>query len=161
MAQTETQPSPITKPRDAKAWAKRGDHTVTLPSATEVTIRLPSLPALAKAGAIPNDLLAYITPKAAAADRGEDPTPEMTTETLMNESAWRDFIISTMCVSPKVAPEDVGSLPEEDISMLSEFALRQRDTDALGHQLAGLEVTEEWRRFRDQQSALASLLGGV
>ena len=161
MAQSQTQPSPVTKPRDAKAWAKRGEHTVTLPSATEVTIRLPSLPSLAKAGAIPNDLLAYITPKAKAADEGQEPTPEITQETLMNEVAWRDFIISRMCVSPTVAPEEVSSLPEEDIVMLSEFALRQRDTDAIGHQLGGLEVTEEWRRFRDQQSALASLLGGV
>jgi hypothetical protein len=159
MAQTTD--SPIQKPRDAKAWAKRGDHIVTLPSATQVTIRLPSLPALAKAGAIPNKLLAYITPKAAAADKGEEPSPEITSETLMNESEWRDFIISQMCVTPKVAPEEVSDLPEEDISMLSEFALRQRDTDAVGHQLAGLEVTDEWRRFRDQQSALASLLGGV
>lgn len=160
MAQTETQ-SPIGKPRDAKAWAKRGEHAVTLPSAAEVTIRLPSLPALAKAGAIPNELLAYITPKAAKADAGEDTTPELTAETLMNEADWRNFIISHMCIAPKVTPEEVPSLPEEDVQMLTEFALRQRDQDALGHQLAGLEVTEEWRRFREQQSALASILGGI
>lgn len=160
MAQT-TEQSPVSKPRDAKAWAKRAEHVVTLPSAAEVTIRLPSLPALAKAGAIPNELLKYITPKQRAADAGEEQTPELTAETLMNEADWRNFIISHMVLSPKVTPEEVPDLPEEDVQMLTEFALRQRDQDVLGHQLAGLEVTEEWRRFRDQQSALASLLGGV
>jgi hypothetical protein len=49
---------------------------------------------------------------------------------------------------PDITPEDVPDLPVLDRDMILEFALRQRDTDAVGHQLYGLEKLDSWVRFR-------------
>jgi hypothetical protein len=62
-----------------------------------------------------------------------------------------------MVVKPELSEDDVDEIPAEDFGMLVEFALRQRDTDVLGHHLAGLETTEAFRKFRDFEERLADL----
>ena len=60
---------------------------------------------------------------------------------------YRELISRTL-VEPKVAPEEVKDLPFEDIELLAALATRQRDVDALGQHIAGLDDNEKWRRFR-------------
>lgn len=152
MTETATPPKPTGKPRTAAAWAKRREHDVTLPSGAEVTICIPSLPVLLKAGQIPNELIAV----AVKVEAKED----VTADNLVELAEFQRYLVQYACIAPEVTHEQVDDLPVEDVQMIVEFATRQRDMDALGHHLAGLEVTDEWKAFRDQQDSLASLLGG-
>ncbi len=56
---------------DVAAWKARSKRTVELPSGASVVIRLPSVPALLRAGRIPNHLLSMAQEYATA---GVDPT---------------------------------------------------------------------------------------
>lgn len=143
--------APIKAAGKAADWKKNAQHTITLPSGTAVEITVPSLPQLARAGEIPNDLLAVAT----AAVKEE----EITAEHLGKLADFHKWLIPKMVVKPTITPEDVAELPYEDIEMLVEIAGRQRDTDAVGHQLGGLETTAEWRDFRDQLAGLAAVVG--
>lgn len=149
---TPADTGPVAKADTVDAWAARASHSVVLPSATEVEVRLPNLPEMMQAGVIPNELLA-VAVKVETKD-------EVKTEDLEALADFHRFLVSKTLVSPEVAPEDVPKLPVEDVQFIVEIATRQRDTDALGRHLAGLERTAEFQAFRDQSLELARLLGG-
>lgn len=148
--QTENRPKAATS---VEAWEEKRVHKgVTLPSGTVVDIKLPDLPAMAKAGDIPNELLeasAQLQKAIADEDRST-----MTTETLVNLEEFMEFLLPEMVVAPPITPEDVKDrLPSEDKELLVQFAQRARDLDAVGRHLAGLEQLAEWRRFRGWEDA--------
>lgn len=142
----------------AEAWTKNRVHRgVRLPSGTVVDIELPDLPSLAKAGELPNELLAAAGELQEAIDKGD--RDRLTVDTLVNIAEFMEFLLPRMVVTPKITKEQVAALPSEDKEMLVQFAQRARDIDAVGHHLAGLETLSEWRRFRGFESA-AEALGG-
>lgn len=125
-------------------WKKLGQpQRVTLPSGTEVSIQVPDLPELLRAGEVPNELIKVATDASEEqAVSGYDP------EKVKDATDFMRFLVSVTVKDPAITPDDVPSLPVLDRDMVIEFALRQRDTDALGHQLYGLEKLEDWKRFR-------------
>lgn len=132
--------------------ARRNHYGVTLPSGAVVDIRLPDLPAMAKAGDIPNELLeASVQLQKAIEDKDRS---ALTTETLVNLEEFMEFLLPEMILQPKITAEDVQTkLPSEDKELLVQFAQRARDLDAVGRHLAGLEKLAEWRRFRGWEDA--------
>lgn len=133
------------------AWKKNAVHEgITLPSGTIVSIKIPNLPAMLKAGQLPNDLIEVAT-KAATEGKVPDDLLEKVEE-------YNRFLVAATVVSPAITEDDVADLPPEDIEMLVSFATRQRDLDAVGHHLAGLETVDSFRRFRELDSRGSDLL---
>jgi hypothetical protein len=126
-------------------------HTVTLPSGVEVEIRIPDLPAMAKAGELDNELLAYAVPSAPKLDApDEEPTPEQKKENLAKLNDFHNWLVSISVVSPKLTPEEVATtVPTPDKEVLVELASRRRDMDVTGHHIGGLEASAEFREFRE------------
>lgn len=122
-------------------WKKNKRHQVTLPSGAEVTIQIPNLPLLAKAGQVPNKLLEIVL-------GAQKPDFQVTPEMLGDQSEFAAFLVTHTVVDPVVTDADVAELPYEDVEMVMDFALRNRDFDAVGKHIAGLEKIESFRRFR-------------
>ena len=123
------------------AWKKAAVHDVTLASGVEVQIKIPNLPELVSAGEFPNHLVEV----AISVATGET---KVTGEEIKAQAEFYRELVARTLVSPEVAAEDVAGLPFEDIELLASIATRQRDVDALGHHIAGLDKNEDWRKFR-------------
>lgn len=145
-------------------WKGKSVHTITLPSGASVDIKLPDLAAMIKGGQIPNALLDVAQkvgsgqPLNEAAPDGEDGVSK---ELIGQISDFHAFLVSKTVQSPTVTPEEVlsGELPAEDIAVIVQFALRERDFDAVGHHLGGLETVPEFRQFRGLDSSITDILG--
>lgn len=131
------------KPTTLAQWKKNKTHTITLPSSTVVEIEVPDLPGLVKTGQIPNELVDMAI-KVAAGKR------EVTREDIVQQADFFNRLCVLTVKAPAVTEEDFtsGAIPFEDKEMLVEIATRQRDIDAVGHHIAGLESVKEWRNFR-------------
>lgn len=129
------------KPTTLAAWKKNAVHPVTLASGTEVEIKIPNLPELVSAGEFPN----HLVDTAIAVATGET---KVTSEEVKAQAEFYRELVSRTVVTPALTPEDVRELPFEDIELLSAIATRQRDVDALGHHIAGLDSNADWRKFR-------------
>lgn len=126
----------------AASWKARKTHEVTLPSGTKVTIQIPNLPALIKAGRLSNDLLIQ-----AAEIEGRSSTP--TVEEIMEQHEFVKSLIAVTVVEPAITVEEVDdTIPVPDQEMLIAFAMRQTDMDAVYHQLGGLETMNSFREVR-------------
>lgn len=124
------------------AWKKAKYHDVTCPSGTVVTIQIPNLPALIKAGRVPNELL--------DAAIGAGPDTEVTREMIEKQADFYAYLISITVTEPSVEPHEVGDLPYEDVEMIASIALRQRDMDAVYKHIGGLDKVASFRNFRDR-----------
>jgi hypothetical protein len=144
MSTTKTPDTP--KTATAASWKKAKRHAgITLPSGAVVDIELPNIQLLIKAGAIPNNLL----DAALQHQNAKEVTADMIKET-WDYTVW---ILPRTVVSPEITEEDVKDLPAEDVEMLTGFAARTNDIDAVGHHLAGLETQ---RRFREVRGLLTA-----
>lgn len=123
------------------AWKKAATHDVILNSGVQVTIKLPNLPELVAAGEFPNHLVETAINVATG-------NTKVTAEEVKSQAEFYREVVARTLVEPAVSPDDVKELPFEDIELLAALATRQRDIDALGHQIAGLDKSEDWRRFR-------------
>lgn len=123
-------------------WKKAKDHEITLPSGVEVSVSVPNLPDLISAGSFPNNLID------AAISFASGQTKKITKEFLTEQAEFTRKLVSLTVVSPTISESDVSDLPYEDIEMIVEIATRNRDLDALGQHLAGLEKSEKFRKFR-------------
>jgi len=138
--------------KSKSAWVKSAVHEdVTLPSGFKVDIKLPNLPSLIKSGALPNELVDVATK--AATDQ------EIPPDLFERLDEFNTFLVSKTVVKPEIAEEEVNSLPAEDIDMLVGFATRTRDTDAVGHHIAGLETIPSFRKFRGLDGSGPGLYG--
>jgi hypothetical protein len=133
----ETTAVPVTS---VEQWAGHKRHTVTLLSGAVVEIEIPNLPKMIALGQVPNALMS------AAMQFAQK--PKVTPELLQEQYEFTKYLASETVKVPAVRPEDVEALPTEDVEMIIEFATRQRDMDAVGHHLAGLEKIESFRRIR-------------
>lgn len=134
------------------AWKKAGTHTVTLPSGAVVDIRIPNLTAMAKSGQLPNSLLELVANK-------ESESKLTAKEELEKLDEFHRFLVPLTVVEPSITEEDFDDIPPQDVGMLVQFATRQIDIDAVGHQLGGLETIKEFRRFRGLDDSLTDILG--
>lgn len=151
-----SQSTPATK----TSWKKAGVHTVTLPTSAVVKITIPNLAKMAQAGELDNDLLQYAVPSLPT-DPDEEPTPEQKKENLTKLAAFHQWLVSQTLVDPKLSPEEVKeTVPTPDLEVLVELASRRRDMDVLGHQIGGLEVVPEWRKFRGIDDSDEDILDG-
>lgn len=139
-----TTPSTTSK----SAWKKAGVHTVTLPTGAVVKIRIPNLAQMAQAGELDNDLLQYAVPSLPE-NPEEEPSPEQKKENLTKLANFHQWLVSKTLVEPTLSPEEVKeTVPTPDLEVLVELASRRRDMDVVGHQIGGLEVSADWRKFR-------------
>lgn len=138
MTDTVEAPTKATK----TGWKKAAVHTICLPSNVYVDIRIPDLPALIEAGEIPQNLL----DTAIQVATGTEVKPSK--ELLIQQRQFTDRLVQLSVVDPKLTDEDLPDIPFEDKEMIVAIATRERDFDALGHQLAGLHKSEDFRKFR-------------
>lgn len=123
------------------AWKKAAVHDITLSSGVEVKIKLPNLPELVASGDFPNHLVEV----AISVASGET---KVTAEEVKAQAEFFREVVSRTLVEPALTVDDVKELPFEDVELLAAIATRQRDVDALGHHIAGLDKSDDWRRFR-------------
>lgn len=133
-------------------WKKARRHVVTLPSGVEVAIEIPNLPQLIKAGQLSNELINA----ALGATTGDE---KITRETIEQQADVYNKLVVLTVKDPEVTEADVAELPYEDVEMIVELATRQRDIDAVGHHIGGLEKTEEFRKFRSLGFSSENLSG--
>jgi hypothetical protein len=133
------------------AWKKNKTHTVTLPSSTIVEIQIPDLPSLIKAGKVPNQLLDIAL--------GATEKKKVTKEDIEQQADFYNILASLTVTTPVVTQDDFssGALPFEDKEMLVEIATRQRDLDAVGKHIAGLDKVASFREYRNISSQYAAL----
>jgi hypothetical protein len=135
-------------PSKIDSWKRKrqaGGH-VTLPSGTEVRIEVPDIMDMLGAGTVPNELVKFAVEASESMALG---AMDLDAEKFKEAANFKRWVIATTVKEPDgVEPDDIPALPTEDADMLFEFAMRQRDTDALGKHLHGLEKVAEWRQFR-------------
>jgi hypothetical protein len=124
------------------AWKKNKRHTITLPSQTVVEIELPNIQLLLKTGQVPNPLVQLVT------RASTDPNFTLTPELLTQQWDFTSWVVARTVVNPTLKEEEVADLPVEDVEMITDFAMRNRDIDAVGHHLGGLETVNSFRRLR-------------
>lgn len=144
--QHTTQDNANTKPVTTAAWKKSAFHTIRCHSGAYVTIRIPDLPALIEAGDIPQNLLDVALKVAGGQLAGEQQAPSL--DLISQSKAFTDVVVLKSVTEPKITEADLPDIPYEDKQLIVEIATRQRDVDAEGHYLAGLETSEKFRRFR-------------
>lgn len=124
------------------AWKKAAVHDdVTLPSGVIVSIKIPNLPELVTAGEFPNHLVDTAISVASG-------TTKVNSDHVKEQAEFHRHLVYKTVVEPALDLEDVKEIPTEDVELLVALATRQRDVDAVGRHIAGLDDSEEWRRFR-------------
>lgn len=132
-------------------WKKNKIHAITLPSSTVVEIEVPDLPTLVKTGVIPNELVDI----AIGVAQGK----KITRDDIVQQADFYNKLCALSVKAPAVSEEDFASgiLPFEDKEMIVEIATRQRDLDAIGHHIGGLEKLSEFKNFRNLSSQYADM----
>jgi hypothetical protein len=123
------------------AWKKAAVHQITTSTGVEVEIKLPNLPELVAAGEFPNHLV-DVAISVASGDR------KVTADDIKAQAEFYRELLARTLVTPEVTPDQVKEIPFEDVELIASIATRQRDVDALGHHIAGLDKSEDWRKFR-------------
>lgn len=150
-AQAAPAPQRPEQPKDAAGWKARAVHYATLPSGTIVSFTLPNIAYLIKTGKMPNPLVDSAIKLQNA--------KQVTREILEDTWDFAEWVIPEMVRAPSIDDADLPELPAEDIEMLAAFANRSIDTDAVGHQLGGLETVKSFREARGIFTSDENLLG--
>lgn len=141
------------KSRNAKTWAQAAYHDVTLPSGSDVQIRIPDLPRMIETGEIPQHLLD------AALGVANKPAATPSKELIVQQREFTDCLVKLTVTDPVLTPEDLPGIPYEDKEMIVEIATRQRDFDAEGNHIGGLDKSEKFRNFRGVSSLYSDVEG--
>ncbi len=136
--QEETKAKTTTK----AGWKRSALHNIMLHSGARVTIRIPDLPAMIEAGHIPQNLIEVAIGMA----NGSEQKPSV--ELVGQAREFTDLMTLKSVVEPEITAADLPDIPYEDKQLILEIATRQRDVDAEGSHIAGLETSEKFRRFR-------------
>lgn len=124
-------------------WKKAAVHNVLLPSGVRVDVKVIDLPRLVETGQFPQHLLDVALKEASG---GEKTTPSI--ELIQQQREFTDLIVRMAVVEPALDPEDMDEVPFEDKAMILDIATRQRDYDAEGAHIGGLDSSERFRKFR-------------
>ena len=157
----------------AEQWAAFGVHEITLPTGARVEIRLPDMGLLLAANRVPARLRdgalkrfreaieepdPETDPEAAALAAAEESTDEKKAkddpfdpEKLAELRDLNFWLVEQMLVRPKVTVAQMleGAIPNEDMELLVDVALRETDEDALGVKI-GVRRLAEFDRFPDE-----------
>jgi len=157
---TITEAPPSSSGGKAGEWAARAVHNVTLPSGMKVQVRFPDLAILIEGDALPErlrmvamEVWAGGSPQIVNEKLGEDGQPgkpELNVEIVKDLAALRRHLAAMCLVDPPMTAEDLltSGVPAEDIDMLGQIAMRERDTDALGVTL-GVVPLSRFETFRE------------
>lgn len=145
------------QPEGSGAWKNRALHTITLPSGQVVRIRIPNLTLLIKNDVLPERLRQVAVqealnpggPLVQPGQAGEAVTVD--TETVKQLYDLYEFLVVEMLVDPEITAGDLPDLPQLDLDMLTQIAIRERDVDAAGIRL-GIEPVSRWEVFRQQHN---------
>lgn len=121
-------------------WKSAKRHTVTLHSGAVVEFEVPNLPLLIKTGRIPQPLIEHAL--------SLQTKTKVSKEDIEDQYEFYRVLVPLVVKVPELTPEDVDLIPFEDVEMIVEFATRQRDIDAVGHHIGGLEKIESFRELR-------------
>ena len=135
-------------------WKKAKTHTVTLISGAVIEMQIPDLPTLVKDNQIPNELIDV----AIGITKGDT---EITRDDIVKQAEFFNKIVSIAVVAPKITETEIaeGVIPFEDKELIVELATRQRDLDAVGHHISGLEKVKDWQKFRGLTHVYADVDG--
>lgn len=130
----------------ADQWAGPiAEHEIVLPSGAAVLIRIPDLPALIESGEFPQHLLD------AALGVANKPNAKPTKDLIVQQREFTDALVKATVLDPPITDamlDHKTGIPFEDKEMLVDIATRQRDLDAEGTHIGGLETSDKWRKFR-------------
>lgn len=130
----------------ADQWAgPQAEHEVVLPSGAVVLIRIPDLPAMIENGEFPQHLID------AALGVASKPDAKPSKDMIVQQREFTDALVKACVLDPVMTDamlDHKKGIPFEDKEMLVEIATRQRDLDAEGNHIGGLEKSEKWQRFR-------------
>lgn len=144
MSQTEERPKAVS----ASAWKKAKVHEgVTLPSGAVVDISVPNLSQLIASGQLPNALVDAAMKLDSERQQDEKPA-KLDPELLRDTWEFVKFIVPLTVHKPSITSDDVDDIPIEDAEMITSFATRRNDIDAIGHHLGGLETHRRFRELR-------------
>lgn len=123
-------------------WGAAALHTPLLPSGKRVQIRIPDLGDMVESGEIPQHLL-----EVALGVINNDTTVDK--ELILKQGEFTKVIVKATVVVPKLeTDEQFKKIPVEDKEFLVAIATRQRDLDAEGAHIAGLDTSTKFRKFR-------------
>lgn len=165
-----------TKTTSKTAWQRRNDrgpHLAKLPSGAVVKFVIADLSLLLRSGKLPDSLQITASLMSAHEDGPSGYQRDLVSTAIMRGGDAQETVaaaievardlthhlIAESLVEPKVTPEEVaeGLFPELDIIMLTEFATRERNVDAVGKRLPIVVPYEEpWATFRVQRSGAES-----
>ena len=169
--------APETTESPLSGWQSRAVHRITLPSGEKVRIRIPGIATMLEHGHLPDDLfeIAFAEVVDTVSVQGaEGPAVipgsvqwvgkaegnEQKMERLQAYGRFQRHLVAAALVEPTMTFEQVteatisGSLPEDDLSMISEIVQRIRFRDARGVRL-GVEPLERWAAFRETHTGIA------
>jgi len=126
------------------SWKKSKVHeNITTPSGSVISLQIPNLPALVRAGQLPNHLIEVAT---GVSNGSTAITPEL----FGKQAEFTNKLVSLAVVDPELTEEEVEEVvPYEDQEFIVEIATRQRDLDAVGRHIGGLHTQDEFRKFRN------------
>jgi hypothetical protein len=101
-------------------WKAKSLHTIPLPSGAEVSIRLPNVSKMVIGGDFPNALRDIALRELQGLDRGE-----LTMEQLEAAVTFGNYVVCATVVDPKLTPDDLDELPQEDVEALAALAKRE------------------------------------
>jgi hypothetical protein len=124
-------------------WKRNAVHTIVLHSGTVVKVRIPDLAKMIEVGTIPQNLMDSALGMASNPSMADKPGREL----MATQREFTDLVTLHTVVEPKLTEEDVADIPYEDKEMLVEIATRNRNLDAEGSHISGLDKSEKYRRF--------------
>ena len=152
-------------------WQNRAVHAITLPSGQRVRIKLPGVATLLERGEIPPHLGAYAVADlvedtgaggvvAKALEESGENQSEGLRQRIAEFAAYQRHLVSAAVVAfeengewvpVKLTDEQMATLPENDLSLISDLVKRLRGTDARGVRI-GVEPIDRWELFRSFHS---------
>lgn len=139
------------KATTASGWKKAGLHTVVTHTGEIIKLKIPDLPRLIEAGEFPQHLLDAALSAAGEQTEVAESTPKSTEELIERIKQQREFsdkLVELTVVEPKLTSADIPDIPFEDRDFVVSVALRLREFDAEGNQIAGLDRSQRFRTFR-------------
>jgi hypothetical protein len=131
-------------------WKKLTVHSVWCPTGARVKIRFPNMSALFRSNALPTELVhvAFMDKFAPDMLRQIIGDADKEAELLRNFDDLQNRLVVDMLVEPKLTLGELHQVPQEDLEMLKEIAMRERDTDARGVRL-GVVSLDAFQTFRE------------
>jgi len=150
MEATEAPPQSANGTVSKTAWKRLAVHTITVNSGARLKIKFPDMSSLLRADALPTELVhvAFMDKFAPDMLRQIIGDADKEAELLRNFDDLQNRLIVEMLVEPKLTLDELHLVPQEDLEMLKEIAMRERNTDARGV-ILGVVPLDVFATFRE------------